>query len=596
MNPDNPVSTSRLANLVARSIRDTFEHFQVQFRAITCRAKQRFARQDWHGMQSDHRERLDVYASTVEQLQARIGSMLERRLHSRLMWASIKAVYSGLIDERDDWEIAETYFNSITRQIFSTIGVDNEIEFVHTDYTSPPTPSHHAVHHACQRPWHGQSSLAHGIGSLLRLYPQLCLSDTVIRKDSLAVATAITQFLPSHQQHNIERIEMITSVFYRGEHAYLLGRMVLGSTTIPLVLCFCHVRNRVRIDAVLLKKDDVSILFGYTRSYFHVEVERPHDMVAFINSILPRKKTAEVYISLGFSKHGKTELYRNALRHLARTKDKYQLAKGKRGMVMVVFTMPSYPVVFKIIKDRFDYPKECSRQDVIDRYHLVFNHDRAGRLIDAQQYKYLVLDRHRFDPELLDELLKVAGRTVSVDNNRVVIKHCYAERRVQPLDVYLRQVDEPSARAAVIDYGNAIKDLVVTGLFPGDLLLKNFGMTRKRRVVFYDYDEICLLTQCKFRKIPNTEYEEDVLAAEPWYGVGAMDIFPQEFIHFLGLPPHLKRVFLEHHSDLFEVEYWSDLQRKLKAGDLFHVAPYPDQKRLPARRHTHRNQTCTDVA
>jgi isocitrate dehydrogenase kinase/phosphatase len=591
---------------VARSIRDTFEYFQTQFREITCRAKQRFALQDWHGMQKDHRERLDVYASTVEQLLARIGPMLAERLHSRLMWASIKAVYSGLIDDRDDWEIAETYFNSITRQIFSTVGVDNEIEFVHTDFTSPPTPSRHAVHHTCEGPWLGKSSLgqsslgrsslAQGIGNLLRLYPQLGLSDMTIQNDSQAVATAIIQCLPSVPQRAIDRLDMITSVFYRGNHAYLLGRMVLGSTTMPLALCFCHVRNEARIDAVLLKKDDVSMLFGYTRSYFHVEVERPHDMVAFINSILPRKKTAEVYISLGFNKHGKTELYRNALRHLARTEDQYQLAEGKRGMVMVVFTMPSYPVVFKIIKDRFDYPKECSRQDVIDRYHLVFNHDRAGRLIDAQQYKYLVLDRHRFDPALLDELLEVAGRTVSVDENRVVIKHCYAERRVHPLDIYLRQVDEQTARAAVIDYGNAIKDLVTTGLFPGDLLLKNFGVTRKQRVVFYDYDEICLLTQCKFRKFPKSEHEEDVLAAEPWYGVGPMDIFPQEFIHFLGLPPHLKKVFLEHHGNLFEVEYWRDLQHELESGNLLHVAPYPDQKRLPARRRAQQNQTCTEVA
>jgi isocitrate dehydrogenase kinase/phosphatase len=242
--------------------------------------------------------------------------------------------------------------------------------------------------------------------------------------------------------------------------------------------------------------------------------------------------------------------------------------------------MPSFPVVFKIIKDRFDFPKECNRQQVIDRYRQVFKHDRAGRLVDAQEYEYLVLDRSRFDDQLLSELSRHAANTVSIEGDQVVIKHCYAERRVKPLDVFLREANEEVARAAVMDYGRAIKELALSGLFPGDLLLKNFGVTRNNRVVFYDYDEISLLSACNFRKLPDTGNYDDEIAGEPWFGVGSNDIFPEEFIHYLGLSPNLRKGFVEHHGDLLEAAFWSGLKNCLDAGELFHVPPYANCKRL----------------
>ncbi len=568
-------STSQLANEIARSICDSFDRFQARFREITGRAPGRFVQRDWHGMQADSRERLDIYTESVVQLLAQVRSILGERIHTRLMWGSIKAVYSGLIHDRDDWEIAETYFNSVTRQVHTTIGVDNDIEFVHTDYASPPTPSPHPVFRVYEA-----GDLATLIRNILLKHPELNLHESAIEHGSHAAAARLGGLLPQRGKTGSFRAECMTAAFYRGEHAYLIGRLVGVNSALPLVLCFRHDEAGIYLDALLWRHDDISMLFSFTRSYFHVQVDRPHDMVAFIRSILPKKNIAETYISLGYNKHGKTELYRHALRQLARSDDKYHRAEGQRGMVMIVFTMPSYPVVFKVIKDQFDYPKECSRQNVVDRYQMVFNHDRAGRLVDAQQYQYLVLDRRRFTDSLLTELLDVASQTVSVDGDRVVIKHCYAERRVTPLDVYVRENAEPAARRAVIDYGQAIKDLAATNLFPGDLLMKNFGLTRRGRVVFYDYDEVCLLTDCNFRQFPQTGYDEDDLAAEPWYGVSPNDIFPEEFVRFLGMPPRLKEVFIDHHADLLAVDFWRRLQARLQAGELFHVAPYPANRRF----------------
>jgi isocitrate dehydrogenase kinase/phosphatase len=571
-----PMSTSRLANDVARAICDSFACFHVGFHDITRQAARRFANRDWHGLHGDARRRLEVRDRVLAELLEQVRTQLGDRLHSRLTWVGVKAVYSGLIEQQDAWEIAETFFNSVTRRVFTTVGIDPEIEFVHTDYAAPPTPSRDPVHRTYQA-----ENTAELIRKVLVDHPELHLSAAAIDSDTIRVASRLTTEL----QQNGDDVIVATAtfakaVFYRGEHAYLMGRTVVGTRTIPLVICFTHNDFCPRIDAVLVEEEDVSLLFSFTRSYFFVEVERPHDMAAFIKSLIPHKKLAEIYISMGYNKHGKTELYRNALRHLSKTHDKYQPAEGQRGMVMIVFTMPSYPVVIKVIRDHFEYPKDCSSESVINRYHLIFNHDRAGRLVDAQEYEYLLLDRARFSEDLLEELCQKASKRVAVDGNRVVIKHCYAERRVIPLNVYLRQADAQAARDAVIDYGHAIKDLALTNLFPGDLLPKNFGVTRNKRVVFYDYDEVCFLTECQFRKIPQSDYYDDEIAAEPWFHVGPNDIFPEEFINFLGLPPALKQVFSEYHGDLLQADFWNGLKQRIAAGELFHVAPYTEEKRL----------------
>ncbi|MEZ6071610.1 MAG: isocitrate dehydrogenase kinase/phosphatase AceK regulatory subunit [Pirellulales bacterium] len=389
----NQKSISRLANVVARAIRRALDKSQFEFREITRRARQRFAERDWRGMNRDSTERLGVYEAAVDDVVVRIRELLTERVRSRLVWASIKAVYSGLIDQRDDWEIAETFFNSVTRRIFDTVGVEDEIEFVHSDYPNPPSSRRRRSY----RSFDAATSLDQAIRVVLAS-SGLPLSGDALQQQATAAASFVAQRLRRmNPSPKTDRIEVIESVFYRGEYAYLIGRFADTKPAIPLVLCLRHGDRGVYVDAVLLEESDVSMLFSFSRSYFHVDTGRPFDVVKFIKSIIPRKPRSDIYSSIGYKKHGKTELYRHALRHLASSTDKYELARGQRGMVMVVFTMPSYPVVFKIIKDTFDYPKQTTRQAVIDCYRLVFKHDRAGRLVDAQEYQYLTLDRHRFD-------------------------------------------------------------------------------------------------------------------------------------------------------------------------------------------------------
>ena len=576
MSQDQALSTSRIANSIARMICNGFARFHNTFRGITRRAGQRFAHRDWRGLHDDSRQRLDVRDQVLRELLDEIRIHVGDRLGSRIMWGGVKAVYSGMIQHRDDWEIAETFYNSVTRRVFSTVGIDPEIEFVYTDYAEPPTPSREDAYRS-----YSATTTESLIRMVLRDHPELSLSDSAIEEDAALVASRVAAELRQRELHpTVQEAQFAKAVFYRGEHAYLMGRSPRGGGFLPLVLCFTNCERGPHVEAVLLEEEDVSRLFSFTRSYFQVEVWRPYDIVQFIHSLIPHKRMAEIYISLGYNKHGKTELYRNSLNQAASTHDLFQIAEGNRGMVMTVFTRPTYPVVFKIIRDHFDYPKDVSRQEVIDRYHLIFRHDRAGRLVDAQEYEYLVLERQRFSEALLEELAEHAAESVVVKGDDVIIKHCYAERRVTPLNVYLKQADEEAARDALIDYGQAIKDLALTNLFPGDLLPKNFGVTRYGRVVFYDYDEVCLLEECNFRRIPKSLHYDDEMSAEPWFSVRPNDIFPEEFIHFLGLPGPLKRLFVQRHGDLLDADYWNSIKQQITSGRLFHIPPYAESKRL----------------
>jgi isocitrate dehydrogenase kinase/phosphatase len=297
---------------------------------------------------------------------------------------------------------------------------------------------------------------------------------------------------------------------------------------------------------------------------------------------MPRKPLAELYTAIAYHKHGKSEFYRDFLRHLEASEDQFEKAEGDRGMVMVVFTLPSYDVVFKLIKDRFDYPKNCSRSEVMRKYRLFFEHDRSGRLVEAYECEDLRISRDRFRSELVEELQRCAADSVNIEDDYVLIKHLYLERRVRPLNLYLAETNKTAARAAVIDYGQAIKDLAATNIFPGDLLPKNFGLTRHGHVVFYDYDELCWVTDCDFRELPApTSYEEEI-AAEPWFSVHENDIFPEEFPRFLGFRPDLLETLVDYHADLFQAVTWRRVQTALRAGNITDIFSYGGDKRLPS--------------
>ncbi|MGD8381570.1 MAG: bifunctional isocitrate dehydrogenase kinase/phosphatase [Syntrophobacterales bacterium] len=576
-------TTESRANRIAHTINQAFGVYQKRYTAITQRAGTRFAQRDWHGMQADARERLDLYRQVVDETVAQVKELLGKRDTDTEIWAETKVVYGALVATMNLWELAETFFNSITRRIFATVGVNPQIEFVDTCSRIQPLQIVKPMYRTFER----AESTAALIARILTDY-EFDVGYEDLQRDAQAVAEHVDNHLmKTAASADIDRTEMITSVFYRGKGAYLVGRFFSGSEQFPLVLALLNTPGGIVVDAVLLHEDEASVLFSFTRSYFHVDVERPAELVGFLKSIMPQKRIAELYISIGYNKHGKSELYCDFLQHLASSDKKFEVAEGERGMVMEVFTMPDYDLVFKVIKDQFSSTKRTTREEVMAKYDLVFKHDRAGRLVDAQEFEHLEFDRNRFSGELLDRLESSAAKGVEVGENHVVIKHVYVERRVTPLNLYLQEGEKTTARAAIVDYGRAIKDMAATNIFPGDMLLKNFGVTRHGRVVFYDYDELVLLSECNFRRIPQPRSYEEELSDEPWFTADENDIFPEEFQYFLGLKGELKTLFVEEHSDLFETDFWHQIQDRIDDGGIIDIFPYEQSRRLGRRNTKH---------
>jgi len=572
-----PQGIDDLAAWGADSVRRSYQAYRDEFGAITRRARSRFESRDWRGTQLDAAARLEVRARHIQQVAAALRERLGSPAGDRTLWQAMKRAYSRLIARQPDFELAETFFNTVTRRFLAS-GVDPDVQFVASEFEPPlPSPSEHSWD-----TYPARGSTADLVAAILQARTFDVPWEAAERDARLAAGRIDAHLRSLEDGLAVAAAEMLRPVFFRNKGAYLVGRLRRGSLTTPLVLALLHGERGVFVDAALLALADVSNVFSFTRSYFQVEMDRPHEVIAFLRTILPQKRTSELYISLGHNKHGKTELYREILGHLSRSTDRFQVTRGDRGMVMAVFTLPSLDIVFKVIRDRFAFPKSTTREEVMEKYQLVFRHDRAGRLVDAQEFEHLVFDRSRFAPVLLEELERECAGSLVLGDGEVTIKHLYAERRVTPLNLHLRDTDEAGAREAILDYGQAIRDLAATNTFPGDLLLKNFGVTRTGRVIFYDYDELCLVTDCNFRDMPLPREGEEEIAGEPWFYVGDDDVFPEEFLPFLGLPDGLKRAFLSAHGELLTAAWWRGIQERHRSGEIVDIFPYRLNQRLRA--------------
>ncbi|HVN44651.1 MAG TPA: bifunctional isocitrate dehydrogenase kinase/phosphatase [Steroidobacteraceae bacterium] len=554
----------------ARHIVEAFARYNAEFRAITRRAPQRFDARDWKGSQRDAVERIELYDSFVNQTIAALRLALGEHAADRALWQQIRAEFATQISALPDTEFTKTFFSSISRRLFGTVGVAPDIEFVATDL-DPLADIHSAL---------GTNTyLNHG--SLPLLFEDL-LGDVRFRSPWRDLDTSIAHVASEVRSHlqargerrAVERVEVIRAVFYQVARAYIVGRVLGRGFLLPLVIALKNTDGGVLVDAVMLAEDDVSIVFSFTRSYFHADLERVAEAVVFLRSLMPRKPVSELFTVLGRARQGKTERYRELMRNLAHTSDLFEHAAGERGLVMVCFTLPSFDVVFKVIRDRFAYPKTVLREEVMEKYRLVFIHDRAGRLVDAQEFRHLRFPRARFAAELLEELRRETAGTVHEEGADLVFDHVYIERRMAPLNLYLRSAASAQAERAVLDYGQCIRDLAYTNIFPGDLLLKNFGVTRHGRVIFYDYDELCRVTDCNFRDVPPPTHEEDEMRGEAWFYVADNDVFPETFLNFLGFTDEQRAALLRVHGEILTAAFWRGVQQRLRDGEVMEVLPY----------------------
>ncbi len=556
----------------ARTILNGFESYFADFQNITLAARSRFENADWQGMHQASSRRIDLYKIKTATVSEFVELIAGDQLRDFVFWSEAREVYSRLIEGHNNFEIAETFFNSVYCVAFKHRKIRDEYAFVFSPQGDMPAVNVNEVY----RSYVQDGSLADLFESLLEDYAFRNPYEDLAR-DIGNILSVVNNYLAAKFDVATGRIEIqaLEHHFFRNKGAYVVGRIVSGADSVPFVLPMLqNGKGEIYVDTVLFGADKVSVIFSFTRSYFMVDASIPSQYVLFLQQLMPAKPISEIYSAMGYNKHGKTYYYRCAFRHMKNTSDKFIIAPGIKGMVMSVFTLPSYDFVFKIIKDRFTPPKDMTREQVKQKYRMVKRADRAGRMADTQEFTNLAFARNRFSDELIEELRKVAPSLIEEHGTALVIKHVYVERRMTPLNLYLPGASDEQLFDVMDEYGNAIKELASANIFPGDMLLKNFGVTRHGRVVFYDYDEIVPLTDCNFRKIPGPRNEEDEMSSKPWYTVGRNDIFPEEFRLFFSGNQRARKVFDKIHSDIYEASFWQGLQEKIKSGYIEDFFPY----------------------
>lgn len=566
---------------LARTILNGFAAYFADFENITLAARTRFENAEWGAMHDASTRRIDLYKEKVLETLEFVRYIAADDLNNFEFWAETRDVYAELVRGMTNFEIAETFYNSIYNAVLEHRWIRDEYLFVFSPQGDmPPVDASPVI-----RRYPAQGDLRGTLTQLLQDYA-LYLPFEDLARDVDEIVAAMDHHLSDRFSIKAPDLEfqLLEHHFYRNKAVYIVGRLFAQGEQMPFVLPLLHNESEehpaVYIDAFLFGSDQVSLLFSFTRTYFMVDASIPSQYVLFLQQLMPKKALSEIYSCIGHHRHGKTYYYRSAYRHMRSTSDKFIVAPGIKGMVMTVFTLPSYEFVFKVIKDRFTPPKEVTHEQVREKYQLVKRWDRAGRMADTQEFNNLVLEAARFSDELMEELYATCPSLIEISGRALILKHCYVERRMTPLNLYLQDASDEQVEAVMLDYGNAIKELAAANIFPGDMLLKNFGVTRHGRVVFYDYDEIQPLLECNFRKIPPPRDEFEEMSDQPWYSVGPNDVFPEEFRLFFSGNARARKAFDAMHSDIYEASFWTDLQDKLRKGFVDDFYPYPQRMRF----------------
>ena len=565
---------------IAGTILEAFnKHYRI-FLGITRQARERFVYQDWDADQEASRERIHLYSLRVDEAVKTLSKSFNLEAIDKSVWKAVKLAYINKLYEHRQPELAETFYNSVFTWSFTRRYYNNDNIFVRpalsTKYLTGDQPVYQSYYPT-------KENIGEMVNGILDDF-DIGLPFVNKSRDARYLTDQLQYILKTTREYSgAYQVQVLSPILYRNKAAYIVGRTLNGATYQPFAIPILHDDEQeggVYADALLTQDRDITNLFSFARAYFMVDTETPSAVVNFLHQMMPSKTAADLYTSIGLGKQGKTEFYRDFLDHLKHSSDQLVVTRGTLGMVMTVFTLPSYPFVFKVINDKFAPPKTVTHRIVKEKYQLVKMHDRVGRLADTLEFSHVALPLERFSEELLTNIKARIPSSIKIEGESLIIRHLYIERRLEPLNLYVDDASEDQLEAAIIEYGNAIKELAVANVFPGDLLLKNFGVTNHCRVIFYDYDEIELMEDCNFRSIPKPQNMQQIMASEPWYSIDEKDVFPEEFLTFVSSRPDRRALFKQHHGDLLEVEYWKTTQERIRQGKYADVFPYAKEIRF----------------
>ncbi|MCH8501875.1 MAG: bifunctional isocitrate dehydrogenase kinase/phosphatase [Aliidiomarina sp.] len=563
---------------IARVILHGFHRHYQRFSAITAEAKFHFAQREWRALQRAARERISFYDLRVKETIALLRKDGIAEQPDEVLWQDVRTFYEELLQFHPQAELAETFFNSVFCKLFHRRYFHNQFIFVESTLARRiPLP--------IESEYRSYFPVAEGVQDTLRRL----ITEFDFKAPFADLESSVAQLMRSFQRqakvralsaHQL-RVDVLENPFYRNKAAYVVGRIVTESQSYPFIVpVLVNSDGELYVDALITDVNQMTIIFSFSRAYFMVECRAPSALVRFLKGIMPRKTLAELYSSIGLHKQGKTEFYRELLHHFSDADEQLVAAPGIRGLVMMVFTMPSFPYVFKVIRDEFGESKPFGRDTVLARYQLVKRHDRVGRMADTIEYSNVALPLNRISEDLLAELKTSIAGSLEFEDDLVIIRHLYIEKRMTPLNIYLEYANEEETRAIIADYGKAIKEMMAANIFPGDMLLKNFGVTRTRRVVFYDYDEVQYLHEMNFRSLPKAQSYDDSLMDGNSLSVAPNDVFPEQLPTYVFPQKRLRELFLELHPELAQAEFWQAQQERIAAGILPDIFPYPQDIRF----------------
>lgn len=566
------------AQLIAQTtLRGFDKHYRI-FLDITRGAQQRFEQCAWEEESEAASKRITLYNTRVLEAITELKQSFGLEQFDEALWKQVKIEYIHLLYQHRQPELAETFFNSVFTYLFHRRYYNNDHIFVRPGLSTEYMDDDHNTYVGL---YPTRDGLTHSVRKILQLN-KLSLPYEDLNRDVRRIVCRIKQeILPNKNLRKHFQIRVLTSLFFRNKAGYIIGMGVNGEEIMPFAIPLLNnEKGAIFVDALIHEPNDITNLFSFARAYFMVDSNAPTAVVDFLMHMLPAKSKADIYTSIGLQKQGKTEFYRNFLHHLKHSSDQLEIAPGIKGMVMTVFNLPSYPYVFKVINDHFAPPKKTTREQVKEKYQIIKMHDRVGRMADTLEYSFAGFPLERISAELMREFEEKIPSSMEFENNMLIIRHLYIERRLEPLNLFLANPARTNKESVILDYARAIRDMAAANIFAGDLLLKNFGVTRHGRVIFYDYDEIEFMTDMNFRHIPEPQTQEQEMASEPWYAIGDHDVFPEEFIHFMTGNPELRQIIQQNSSELFNADYWKSVQQDIRNHRYHDVFPYSSKIRF----------------
>ena len=541
--------------LAAQFIQQRYQQFYNTFDELTAQAKTRFIQRQWVEQREAMRSRILLHDQAIEQIALELSAQTKLAESNVGWWGKTGELFDLAMEKNP---IAQSFFDAVGRVYFK-----GDLAFtlfdVHRKAEIGKLPlTEYNFQSTSEFLYHGLRDLDFNVRE--------------VEEKSKRIDERLRAFMSGKGQ-----VYMYPQLFYRNKHAYWLGYLYSPDRPIPLCFAFSNSAEGIELNALLTHEEEIKNVFAFSRSYFLVETRHADALVELLSLLMPSKPKAQLFMNLGYQEHGKELVVHQLHQHLQQNRTQFVVAPGISGMVMMVFTLPDYDLVFKLIRDNFRPPKFVSREEVIEKYRFIAMHDRVGRLADAQRFEYMGLPIAYFEKDLLDYLLRECSHSVSVRNGMVCFQDIYTERKMVPLNLYLdANRSESENNHAVIDFGNAIREMALSNIFPGDLLIKNFGVTNEGRVVFYDYDEIVPLANCQFKDMPKARNDDEEMSAEPWYAVSENDIFPQELVKFLLPEGEWRNLFATHHQQLYTARFWNELKELHQRGELVDIQPYEE--------------------